>query len=106
RHQDAPEIVAVLEPRKPAVGYRRAKTLEGAQCDIFLVRRRARHAPESSPSQSYELRKVAFPEPLRGVGIASFQLAKPSGYRSTASVHHRPFAPSPPGQTHDTTTDV
>ena len=78
--QDAPEVVAVFQPREPAALHPGEEAIEGAQGDVFLVGGRARHGTEPFSGQASQAVEVAAPEPPGGGMFATLQVVDPVGH--------------------------
>src|SRR5262249_24250310 len=72
RHQQRPEVVAVVQPGEAAGGGAAAEAVEGAERRVLRIRRAAGHGAEPVASQVDEPVEVAPPELLCGrFGVAA-----------------------------------
>jgi hypothetical protein len=77
--QQLPQVVAVGQAREAVLVHAAAKAVEGAEGHVLLVGGGPGPAQQFLAGQSDEPAEVAFPEVLRGVGLAGPELREPDG---------------------------
>src|SRR5262249_34765404 len=89
RHQQVPQVAAVLHLRKAPLFRAAAEAVEGAEDRVFLVRGPPRRRPQPRPRQADQPAGKASPERLSRFAIPRLQGAEPPG-EGPAVRHARP----------------
>src|SRR5262249_2342060 len=80
--EQSPQVVAVVQLGEPAPGQALAEAVEGAQGDVFFVRRPPGYAAELLAGEAAQGAEVAPREGLGGGMVARPELAQPVRHRA------------------------
>src|SRR5262245_35385665 len=76
-NQETPQVMAVVELRKPAVGGRATKAVQGTECYVLLIGGTAGRTLEPGARQGHQTLEVVLPQGLGGRQVACLQLLEP-----------------------------
>src|SRR5262249_47426305 len=81
-HQDAPQVVAVAQPREPPRLRPPEEPLERLRGHVLLVRRPPRRPPQPLPRQPHQPRVIAPPQLRLGLAAAVLEPFQPLAHRT------------------------